>query len=77
MKSVKLTSKKVISKNIIKKDIFDNEIAICKNLSKKNGGKCNWWECSKCWVLPLLYKLHKWILIEKSDEIKTMKSTIL
>jgi len=44
--------------------------------SKENGGKCNWGICKKCGVLPLLYKLHKGILLEKPEEIKELKNKI-
>ena len=59
-----------LKKNIIKKEIFEREVALCKNLAKENGGKCNWGVCAKCGVLPLLYKLHKGVLLEKPEELK-------
>ncbi|MFA6090091.1 MAG: hypothetical protein WC755_09620 [Candidatus Woesearchaeota archaeon] len=63
-------------RNIIKKDIYERETTICKNLSKENGGKCCWGECGKCGVLPILYKLHKGVLLEEPDEIAKMKNKI-
>lgn len=62
---------------IMEKEIFEKEIALCRELSKKNGGKCNWGECEKCGVIPLLYKLSKGKVYEKIDEIKKLKRIIL
>ncbi len=56
------------------REIFEKEIALCRMLSKKNGGKCAWGECSKCGVIPLLYKLHKKIVVEKDDEVIALKA---
>lgn len=41
------------------KETFDKEISMCRELSQKNSGKCNWGECKKCGVIPLLYKLGR------------------
>lgn len=57
-------------------EIFDRELAMCRKLSRKNGGKCNWGECETCGVIPLLYKLHKGILLEKKEEIEKVKREI-
>ena len=46
-------------------EIFEKEIAMCQNLNKKNNGHCDWGECDKCGVIPLLYKLGKGELYEK------------
>ncbi len=56
---------------------FEKEIAMCKELSKKNGGKCNWGECEKCGVVPLLYKLGKGKLYEAKDEVEKIKKATL
>jgi hypothetical protein len=50
---------------------------MCKKLSRKRGGKCNWGECAKCGVVPLLYKLGKGELYEKEKKIQSLKKTIL
>ena len=57
--------------------IFKKEIAMCKELSKKNGGKCNWGKCKDCGVIPLLYKLGKGKLYEDKDEIGKLRKTTL
>ena len=44
---------------------------------KKNGGRCNWGECEKCGVIPLLYKLGKGELYEDKDEVEKLKKNIL
>ncbi|KKR21908.1 MAG: hypothetical protein UT48_C0002G0041 [Parcubacteria group bacterium GW2011_GWE2_39_37] len=58
-------------------ETFEKEIAICKELSKKNGNKCNWGECVKCGVIPLLYKLGKGEFIEANEDVEKLKLTIL
>ncbi|MDP3883134.1 MAG: hypothetical protein Q8Q48_03715 [Candidatus Staskawiczbacteria bacterium] len=63
--------------NNIEKEVFEREIAMCQELSKKNGGKCNWGECQKCGVIPLLYKLGKGKLYEDKDEIEKIKRDVL
>lgn len=59
------------------KETFKKEIAMCRKLSKKNGGKCNWGECKKCGVIPLLYKLYNSKLLEKKDDIDKIKKKFL
>ncbi len=61
----------------MEKEIFEKEIAMCRDLSRKNGGKCNWGECAKCGVIPLLYKLGKGEFYEKEDEVEKLKKTTL
>ncbi|MFA7702799.1 MAG: hypothetical protein WCX80_05090, partial [Patescibacteria group bacterium] len=63
--------------NNMEKEIFDREISMCRELSKKNNGKCNWGECDKCGVIPLLYKLSKGEIVEKEDEVRELKSVTL
>jgi hypothetical protein len=63
-------------KRFINKEIFDEELLICQKLSKENKGKCHWGKCSDCGVIPLLYKLYKGQLLEKSAEIKKIKQEI-
>ena len=63
--------------DLISKELFQKEIDMCKQLSKENGNKCNWGECNKCGVIPLLYKIHKGILLEDEQEIKDIKKQII
>ncbi|MFH1456809.1 MAG: hypothetical protein ABIF17_01695 [Patescibacteria group bacterium] len=65
------------NKNIIQKEVFDREIKICRDLFKKNRGKCNWGKCKDCGVIPFLYKLYKGQLLEKPVEIKKIKFKII
>ncbi len=60
-------------KKAIEKEIFDKEIAMCKRLFKKKGGKCAWGKCNNCGVIPLLYKLYKGQLLEDSVQIAEVK----
>ncbi len=62
---------------IIPKETFEKELQMCRELSVKNGGKCNWGECDKCGVIPLLYKLHEGKLIENIKDIKAIKEQVL
>jgi hypothetical protein len=59
------------------KETFAKEINMCRELSQKNGGRCNWGECAKCGVIPLLYKLGEGKIYEKEDEVKNLKQKIL
>lgn len=61
----------------ISKETYDFEINMCKELSIKEKWKCNWWECSKCWVLPLLHKLYESKLLEDKNDISEFKKRIL
>lgn len=61
--------------NNMDREIFTKEIAMCRELSKKNGGKCNWGECKKCGVIPLLHKIFNGKVYEKADEIKELKQS--
>lgn len=58
---------------IINKEIFENEFDLCKKLSLENWWFCLWWECDKCWVLPLLVKLYKWELIHKKEDLEKLR----
>lgn len=58
-------------------EIFERELEMCRKLSKENDGKCNWGKCENCGVIPLLYKLHKKILLENEDEIRKIKKEIM
>ena len=62
---------------MIEKELFEKEAGMCRELSQKNGGRCNWGECSKCGVLPLLNKLYKGEIIESEEDIKKLKDNLL
>lgn len=62
---------------IIEKETFEKEITRCRKLWRKNGGKCNWGECEKCGVVPLLYKLGKGEFYESKNEIDKIKKAVL
>jgi hypothetical protein len=57
--------------------IFEKETAACRELSKKNGGKCKWGECDKCGVIPLLYKLGKGEFYDTAENIARIKKVSL
>ena len=61
----------------MEKETFEKEIAMCRELSQKNGGKCGWGECEKCGVVPLLYKLGRGEFYENKDEIDKIKKAVL
>jgi len=54
-------------------EVFLNEIAMCKQLSQKNGGKCAWGECDKCGVIPLLFKLGKGEFYENVADVQQLR----
>jgi hypothetical protein len=61
----------------MKDSIFKKEISMCRELCKKNGGKCHWGECEKCGVVPLLHKLAKGKIYEDEREVKELKKNTL
>ena len=65
----KSTCKTGLKKRLISSAVFKREIELCRDLSHKNGGKCNWGKCKDCGVVPLLYKFHKGMLLEDEKKI--------
>ena len=65
-----------IMAGVISEEVFDRELALCKKLSSENGGKCGWGRCADCGVVPLLYKLHKGVLLE-GEELLRIKNEVL
>ena len=63
--------------NNMDQETFEKEIAMCRELSKKNRGKCNWGECQKCGAIPLLYKIYKGEIYEEENEVKELKKSVL
>jgi hypothetical protein len=61
--------------NVLDKETFEREIDLCKRLSRSGG--CHWGLCKNCGVIPLLYKLHKGILLENPQEIQETRTTEL
>jgi hypothetical protein len=70
----KITCQTGLKKGIINKEVFDREIAICKEFGKGEG--CCWGKCETCGVIPLLYKLHKGVLIDNGEEIEKLKKKL-
>jgi hypothetical protein len=60
----------------ISRETFKKEIKMCQELAHKNGGKCQWGECDKCGVIPLLYKLSEGKFLEDKKEIKDLKKEL-
>jgi hypothetical protein len=56
---------------------FEKEIGMCRELSQKNGGHCNWGACDRCGVVPLLHKLAKGEFYEDPAEVAALKRRIL
>lgn len=61
----------------MEKEIFEKETEMCRKLNQENKGKCNWGECEKCGVIPLLYKLCQGRLLENKKDIQKAKEEIL
>lgn len=62
---------------LISEEVFTRELGMCKKLSQKKGEGCNWGECAKCGVIPLLYKLGKGELYEEDEEVQKLRDTVL
>lgn len=58
-------------------EAFEKEIAMCRKLSKENGGKCKWGECDKCGVIPLLFKLGKGEFHEEEADVERLRKDAL
>lgn len=63
--------------NVLDKETFEREIGLCMRLSRENKGCCNWGICKSCGVIPLLYKLHKGILLETPQDIQNVQKETL
>jgi len=61
----------------MEQELFEKEINMCRELSKKNGGRCKWGECDKCGVIPLLYKIGKGEFYDTPDDIERIKNISL
>lgn len=72
-----ITCKTGFPSGLIDEETFERELGLCKKLSQKREGKCNWGECAKCGVVPLLYKLHKGELYEEEKAIGKLKDAML
>lgn len=66
-----------LASGIIDEETFNREIALCKKLSKQNNGGCCWGKCENCGVIPLLYKLHKGVIIDDQEELKKIKYEVV
>jgi len=66
----------VEEKNQISQTTYDTETLICKQASSENNG-CNWGECDKCGVVPLLVKLRTGSIIEEKDAVAKLKQDVL
>lgn len=56
-------------------ETFEKELAMCRRLHHEKRG-CNWGKCENCGVIPLLYKLHKGVILEKEDEVRKAKEEV-
>ena len=56
-------------------EIFEKELAMCKKLHHEKKG-CNWGKCDSCGVIPLLYKLHKGVILEDEESIRKVKEEV-
>ncbi|MDP2838026.1 MAG: hypothetical protein Q8O53_01990 [Candidatus Moranbacteria bacterium] len=56
-------------------EIFEKELAMCRKLHHEQKG-CHWGKCVTCGVIPLLYKLHKSVIIEDEKEVRKVKEEV-
>lgn len=55
--------------------VFEKELAMCRKLHHEKKG-CNWGKCESCGVIPLLYKLHKGVILEDEESIRKAKEEV-
>jgi len=72
----KITCKTGMEKELVSKEVFDREIALCREMSAKDGGCC-WGRCKTCGVIPLLYKLHKGKLVDDAGRLVKLRKKFL
>jgi hypothetical protein len=61
---------------VIPPEVLEREMAMCRNLQRENGGRCNWGECAQCGVVPLLVKLGEGRLLEEAEDIERRKREV-
>lgn len=54
---------------------FEKELAMCMKLHHEKRG-CHWGKCATCGVIPLLYKLHKGVILEDEKSIRKVKEEV-
>lgn len=59
----------------MKQAVFEKELAMCRKLHHEKKG-CNWGKCENCGVIPLLYKLHKGVILEDEVSIRKVKEEV-
>ncbi len=72
----KLSCRTGLKKKIISKEVFEREIALCKEMSAKDGGCC-WGRCDQCGVVPLLVKLYEGELVDDKDDLKKLRKRLI
>jgi hypothetical protein len=73
MKTKKRNCRIGLQPSVLQKEVFDREIALCQSLSRDNNGRCHWGVCESCGVIPLLYKLHKGIVLEDLQNVQATR----
>lgn len=73
MENCGLSCKTGLKKGLLDQATFERELALCKQHNRDNNGHCGWGTCQSCGVIPLLYKLHKGILLEDAQEIQEIR----
>ena len=76
MKNEELPCQAALQSNGIDKETFVRELSLCKRLCRENGGRCNWGVCETCGVIPLLYKLHRGVLLEAPSDIQQARREV-
>ena len=56
-------------------ETFEKELAMCRRLHHEKKG-CHWGKCASCGVIPLLYKLHKGVILENEEDIRKTKEEV-
>lgn len=56
-------------------EVFQKELGMCRKLHHEKKG-CNWGKCVTCGVIPVLYKLHKGLILEDEVSIRKVKEEV-
>ncbi len=72
----KVTCRTGLKKKLINKEVFEREIALCQEMSVKDGGCC-WGKCEQCGVVPLLVKLYEGKLVDDEKGLKKLKKKLV
>ncbi len=72
---VERSTKNAMGNNTMTEEVFEKELAMCRKLHHEKKG-CHWGKCENCGVIPLLYKIHKGVILEDEASIREIKEAV-